>query len=427
MSDDASGFTSLPSVTKLTRLAIDPATGAQSITSLAANGVSLFGCPIGWVGGNTQACGTAQTAGTIVVDNGSTTDGYYTFSSKTTDVARNAAPQLTMTFLVDRAAPTMGSIAVPASITGGASALFATSAQDFELVAGAVTAGGDLANYDFTLSYPSSPSGNPATANCAPGAAGTCFPIRSPNTVPVQQLNTPFSGTLKPAASFSLNVPFFIRNVATTTAAGAGNTCGAGQCAPQNNGVLPNQIAARTYDAASNPSVVNPATGAGFSNIAAATINTTPAVTNYTAPQANTATFTSFSETNAVANVSNCPAAGCAGGAAPANATSLTLTASATGTEGPAFQFLNPFTQVQFYYFDTVSNEWILIGAASAPIVTDNAGLTARTFSWSLNAPFTPPKTLGSGTTLKIIAVGVNSAGDALASPVNANTTLTNP
>jgi len=406
MSDDASGFTALPSVSKLTRLAIDPATAAQSLTGLLANGSTLFGCPIGWNGG-AGACGTTQTGGTFLVDNGSGVDGYYTLVSKTTDVARNAAPILTRSFVIDRVAPTMGSIAVPSSVTGGASASFATSATDNL----------DLINYDYTLTYPSAPSGDPATANCAPAAAGTCFPIRSPNTVTGQQINTAFSGTLKPNASFTLNVPFFIRNVATTTAGGA----------PQNNGVLPTTIAARSYDAAANPSVVTPATGSGFSNIAAAAINTTPAVTNYTAPQPNTATFTTFTETNAVANISNCPAAGCAGGAAPANATSVTLTASAVGTEGAAFQFLNPFTQIQFYYFDTVSNEFILIGSAIAPIVTDNAGLTARTFTWTLTTAFTPPKTLGSGVTLKLIAVGVNSAGDALASAVNANNTLTNP
>ncbi|MEP6493993.1 MAG: hypothetical protein ABJF01_15025, partial [bacterium] len=91
------------------------------------------------------------------------------------------------------------------------------------------------------------------------------------------------------------------------------------------------------------------------------------------------------------------------------------------------FQFINPFTQVQFYYFDNVTNEYVLIGAAVAPVVTDNATVTVRTFTWTLTTAFDPPASLTTPGTLKIIAIGVNALGDGLATAVNANVNLTNP
>jgi hypothetical protein len=257
---------------------------------------------------------------------------------------------------------------------------------------------------DYTLSYATTPVG-----------AALPLSIRSqPQSI---QNSVAFDNTLITAASFSIVVPSFIRMVATTTAGGA----------PQNNGVLAGSIAARAYDGADNPSLPEVQTISG-----AAIVQTNP--TNYAAVQAGGGTLTNFAVSNAAANVSNCPAAGCAGGAAPANATSVTLTAIAQGTESagtPAFQVSNPFSSVQFYYLDTgyagATNEWILIGSAVAPSVTDNGAQTVRTFTWTLGTAFDPPAALAGGTTLKVIAVGVNAAGDALASAVNVNITLTNP
>ena len=183
--------------------------------------------------------------------------------------------------------------------------------------------------------------------------------------------------------------------------------------------LLPASIAVRAQDAAGNVSLP------GTAPIAPANV-----------PQANHTDFTvaptganplatmlTFKVGNAVANISNCPATGCAGNAPAANPTSVTLTAVATGNEGATFQFINPFTQVQFYYLDTVLNEYILIGTAVAPVVTDNSPPTIRTFTWTLTTAFDPPAALGSGTTLKLVAVGVAANGDALASQVNANIT----
>jgi len=388
-SDNASGFSTTPLLTTLTRLAIDPTTGAASTTSTA------FGCPIGFsANAGTCAIGNTAAAGQISADAGSATgassgiDGYYTYTAQIIDVARNTGNTVTRRVVVDRQAPVMGGIAVPATVNGGQSASFATSATDNL----------DLIQTNYTLSYPTTPANGAQPLN-----------IRANG----QPVGVAFDNVLTTSASFSLNVPFFIRSVATTTAAGA----------PQANAAAPNQIAVRVYDAANNQS--NP----GVSPINAANVpQTNP--TNYTALQANGASFSTFQVSNAATNVSNCPAAGCTGGAAPANAQTVTLSATATGTEGANFQFLNPFTQVQFYYLDAgyagASNEWILIGSTSGPQVTDNVNQTVRTFTWTLAAPFDPPASLPAGA-LNVIAVGVNASGDALASANSTAITLTNP
>ena len=422
--DNASGFSATPIITMVTRLAINPATGVAS--NAAGNFNNTFACPTG-LSQNvcvTTALGFSNPAtdGVVTLDGtaaapGCAGCGYYTWSQTPLDRARNAATTVTGTatptiagafaagapgyrqVVVDQQAPVAGGIAVPASITGGSSASFATNATDNL----------DLINTDYTLTYAANPVGNVAP--------GVNLPIRA--TGPA--IGVAFDNVLTTTSSFNLAVPFFIRSVATTTAANA----------PQNNGGagLPTSIAMRAYDAAGNPSVVTPATNTGFSAIGAANVPQTNH-TDYTVapPGANAgATMISFNVSNAAANISNCPAAGCAGNAAPANPTSVSLTAVATGNEGANFQFLNPFSQVQFYYFDTVTGEYILIGSAVAPLVSDNATVTVRTFTWTLSPAFDPPASLGSGVTLKVIALGVNALGDGLATQVNAAISLTNP
>jgi len=310
------------------------------------------------------------------------------------DLARNAAPTMTRNVVIDQLAPTVGGIQVPASIVGGSAASFATSAIDNL----------DLISSNYTLTYSAVPANSGLTALNIRAAGPT--------------LGVAFDNVLTTAASFSVNVPFFIRSVATTTAGGA----------PQNNGGagIPTQIGVRAYDAANNPSptstaAINPA------NVP----QTNP--TNFTAAPAGAnpaATMISFQVSNAATPISNCPAAGCAGGVAPANPTTINLTATATGNEAATYQFINPFTQVQFYYYDGgyagAPGEWVLIGAAVAPVVTDNNPPTIRTFTWTLPA-FDPPAILGTGVPLNVIAIGVNAAGDGLVSANNTVITLTNP
>jgi Big-like domain-containing protein len=353
ISDDASGFSATPVLTKLTRL---NTSGGQT-------------CVIG-SGGSCTAVASAVSG--IAADNATGTDGYYTYTATVVDLAQNAAPTLTRVALVDRAAPTMGGIAVPATITGGASAAFATSAVDNV----------DLVKVNYSLTYPA-------------------IVIRSP----APDIGVAFDNTLTTSSSFSLTVPSFIRSVAVTN----------GTNQPQAGGTAPTQIAVRVIDAAGNPS--NP----GVAPIAAANVPLT-SLTNFSALQSNGATFSTFAVTNAATNISNGPTT------PAANPTTVALVAQATGNEQvgpPAFQFLNPFTQVQFYYQDPVSTEWLFIGSTTAPVVTDNPAATVRTFTWTFSG-WDPPASLPLGA-VNVVALGVNAAGDALLSQTNANITLTNP
>ena len=110
--------------------------------------------------------------------------------------------------------------------------------------------------------------------------------------------------------------------------------------------------------------------------------------------------------------VSQCP-----GACTPTHATTVTLSARAKGTESstaPAFQFLNPFPAgVSFYYEDPTTTEWILIGTVPSPSVSDNAAATVRAFTWTFGS-WDPPAGLVAPLTVNIVAIGVNSVGDAL-------------
>jgi hypothetical protein len=381
LTDDASGFTATPLLATVTRLAINNAAGGTGVASTPTDG-NGFGCPIGFdANGN---CSGALAGTSISADVGSGIDGYYTFTLIARDLARNAAPALVRTVVVDRQAPTVGGVAVPATVIGGQQASFATSATDNL----------DLVSSDNSLAY-----------NVTPSGSAQSLTIRSAG----QAIGTAFDNVLTTSASYNVSVPFFIRNVQTTTAGGA----------PQAGAGTAQSITVRATDAGGNSAssgavVINPA------NVPQSN------ATQYSNAQASGSQFQSFMVTNTAANVSNCPAAGCAGSATAANSSVVTLTAAASGTNStaPVFQFQNPFSQVQFYYQDPTTNEYFFIGSATAPTVTDNGTATVRTFTWSLS--FDPPASLGTGT-LRVIAIGVNNSGDALVTPVNTATTLTNP
>jgi len=390
LSDDASGFSGTPITTMVQRLAIAPN------TTTAASFNSTFGCPSGL--DNNNVCSTTSTPQTVRGDasgvgsytptadaSGCVGCGYFFYTQTPLDLARNAAPTMTRNVVIDFLPPTVGGIQVPAALTGGASASFATSAVDNL----------DLISSNYTLTY----------AQVATGSGQTSLNIRAAGPA----LGVAFDNVLTTAASFSVATNFFIRSISSTTAAGA----------PQNNPGLPNQIGVRAYDAANNPSATSNAV------IAPANVPQTNPTNFAAAPATNPlGIMRTFQVSNAAASVSNAPA-----GTTPVNPTTVALTATATGDEGTTFQFINPFTQVQFYYFDsgyaTASNEWVLIGSAVAPVVTDNSTITTRTFTWTFPG-FDPPAALPAGS-LYVIAIGLNAAGDGLVSAVNGNITLTNP
>jgi len=148
---------------------VNPATGAAS--NAAGNFNNAFACPSGL--DNNGNCTTTSAGfalagnfGVVTLDGTTTAPGcagcgYYTYSQTPLDLARNAATTITGTatptitgasstsasgfrqVVIDQQAPSMGGIAVPASITGGSSASFATNAQDNL----------DIISSDYTLTY----------------------------------------------------------------------------------------------------------------------------------------------------------------------------------------------------------------------------------------------------------------------------------
>jgi hypothetical protein len=360
------------------------------------NASNAAACVIGVGNSCTPA---AASISPVPANGGSTANGYYTYTASVMDLATNTTALPARTVLIDKTAPAMGGISIPSTIAGGSNVNFNTSATD-DL---------DLVSSDFTLAYPVTPTGG-----------GAALAIRAPGP----SLGAAFDATLTTSSSFSYNVPFFVRTIATTDAAGTpGGTATA---------KTPNQFTGRVYDAAGNPSA--PSSSAIAPN-AVPTAN----LTDFTAPQTTPvgAQFCGivacggvpgWAITNAATSVSNCPASGCTGGAAAANATSVVLTAKASGNEQagpPAFQFSNPFPNgVSFYYLDPASSEWVLAGSAGAPTVSDNVSATVRTLTYSFT--FDPPASLGTGG-IQLIAVGANARGDALVTPANLNITLTNP
>lgn len=373
-SDDASGFSLTPVAATLRRLAVVGT--AQATVCVIGSGSACDAVPraLQTIAADANALGAS-----------SGIDGYYTLTATISDFALNAAATLTRTALVDRAPPVMGGVSVPATLVGGTNVQFAATVADNV----------DLAASDFTLVYAIAPA--------------TGFPVLSLR-LPGPALGTPFSNTLTPTASFNYTASNFIRALSPTT---SGNV-------PQNVGIVPNIVIGRAFDAANNESptasaVIDPARVPQGPPLAAPH-------TDFTVSQANGAQFLTFRISNVATKVSNC--APCAGGAA--NPTSVTLIAEATGTEqGASAQFANPFAQVQFYYLNAATSTWSFIGAASTPAVAENGAQTVRTLTWSLPG-FDPPVSIGTGP-LTIVAIGVNTAGDALVTVPNTSITLTNP
>ena len=100
------------------------------------------------------------------------------------------------------------------------------------------------------------------------------------------------------------------------------------------------------------------------------------------------------------------------------------------GSEGANFQFTNPFSQVQFYYFDTVTERVHpdRYGHRAGRDGQPGRDGSARSRTRSTRRSTRRRRSAGGRSTpQRVIAVGVNASGDALASRVNANITLTNP
>jgi len=329
-------------------------------------------------------------AGAGIPANAAGVSGYVTTRVVPADQAGNTTTPITTQIVEDAANPTAGPIDAPTTLTGGSSATFPAAATDnLDVVAGMVAL--HYNTVGMILEYPQVGG---------PGAAFDNVLTTSGNVAPV--------------------VPVFIRNLGTAPGAGQPTTAVAANA--------PDSIYVSAIDEVGRVGSTN---NVLLTNL---TSFTQPSNTGSANPFATT--FTGGFIVNASAGVvSDCPAAGCAGGAAAANPTSTVLTATAAGTSGT---FTNPFANVQFWYQVGGAGPWFLAGTATS-FTSRDTGPSGQRF-WDYTLTWTPPKSTqpsivtgnvnsltGCPLNVTVRAIGITSSGDGLLSSNTQPITLTNP
>jgi hypothetical protein len=310
------------------------------------------------------------------------TNAYYTTTSTVDDQAGNQAPDVSSRFLYDVTLPVTGGISFPGFVTGGVSTQFSAPVNDNIAVASGI----------FNLTY-----------------AGFAQAFQ----FPAQTTGVAFGGFLT-STTVQLNTPLMrlIQQPAGGTCAAPGPIPGAGALANIGVSLVATDLANNTSAPAQTGTVT------------AGQINTTPALTSYSA-----STMTSW----LVSSIATCaPGTTLVSRALPgvtaANPTSVTVSAVAVGPTGT---FNNPFTsRVDFWVQNAAGpGTWRYIGTAFTPAVTDNLVNRFWTFSvvWTPDAYTAPFASAPGAYPVNIIAIGVNIAGDALATAAHTGFSVTNP
>jgi len=241
-----------------------------------------------------------------------------------------------------------------------------------------------------------------------------------------------FDNVLTNSTTVTPAIPNFIRNlqVGTTSAApvataAGGNVTGVSVTAlgaAGNTGTLPVTFTTGVPQlAAGATSTFGPGGGTNAGNCLVGTTNTCPSVSGWAI------------QTPTNSNVSNCVNDACLSGTTSVPATqptSITLTVTAQGTTAI---YTNPFQTgtVEFWYRPTGNAVWYLIGNAGPGSSRDTGagGFRFWDFAVTFNPPnFTPDQVALTtpGMTIEVMAIGVNSAGDAIATaPITL--TIANP
>lgn len=359
----------------------------------AANALPVFD-PTGAQIGTCSPAAFDLTGGTTVSANLSGVEAYAKTIIIIDDQAANSVTALTRTVAEDATNPTAGQIQGPTTIAQGGGPITFTAAATDNL---------DAVNGTLQLNYPT-----PVMLLQYPTVTGPGIGFDNVLTT---------TGNIAPVATV------FIRNLANAPAQGSATRPTSATAAN-----APSTITVGTLDEVNRVGTAGPTAITTFSAITQPT-NTTTA--NPFAAEFTNGFFISGAST---ATVSDCPTAGCAGGAAPANPTTVTLTATASGTSGI---FNNPFATVQFWYQVNGAGAWFLAGTASGASSRDTGATGFRFWDYTLTG-FTPPKSspidistgtstvLTGGANLTFRAIGITGTGDGLVSnsqPV----TLTNP
>jgi hypothetical protein len=318
-----------------------------------------------------NATGGAFSAGLagVNVDPGATNvEAYYVLTIFAEDGAANPAASITRTYLYDITAPT-GPFSIPvATASAGQSNIYTSTAADNL----------DVASTAWAFAY--------AQLAVAPGAAGATILLPSTTFGSFASFTT--------TAASSANYPLFRALANNAGGVPAWGTAGS----------LTSVSHIITDRAPLTTTVTNAIPGANLPTI--------PAADPYA-----TAGFagTGFSVTNAAVNVD------ISGNGVSPTLNSVNITATAVGTVNV---MPNPFSRVDFFVYDGVTNTYRLLGSATAPTVVDNA--VNRVYTWTVNwdpgtvGTYNNPAAAG---VQQIIAIGWNSTFDAVRTAANANIT----
>jgi hypothetical protein len=379
-----------------------PVIGTVTIRAPASAGVLTAAqlCPVGTVASGVctaSATGIAAVAFPNVSTSTIAADaivGYYTLTANSVDAAGNVSTGVATRVIGHDivSAPALTGSVFTTPITGGVVTFSATGSDNF-----------DLWNVGYTLTY----------------GGGLAGPLLYPSTV-INTFNAPtFVNTAVPV---NITINNFMRQIeAQTSACNAPLTTG--------GGFKPTTLTETMLDMGSQTS------GAIATAIPGGSVTTGVLYTAALAPQ--------LTATSIVNNgVTGCPAGAAvnapvyvsvsAGTVVAGTASPLSITLG-LDAYGPTATYIAPFASVNFYALVGANLE--LLGTASSPGLVDNGvALNGRkytySFSWTptkkspVSATTWPTATAGAcvaGTAVNIYAVGVNAAGDALVSPVNAN------
>jgi hypothetical protein len=361
---------------------MNPGIPVLATVSRRAQGVtppSALGCFFGPLNGAGTACTpTALPAGALPLKSTNTVSasvlpGYYTFAATAFDAAGNSTVLTPIVALYDGT----GAVAPTAPVVSSA-----VYAVPLNLAVASFTANAsdnlDIRDYQWTFTYGATMAGDPI------------------------QTNATVVNTYNAATFINTNVGLpFSSNTLIRTISEDGSTAwapGAATVLSSANVIVRDQGSQSTTSSTAIP--------AGTVNL------TTLPVTAWGALPGGTPTGWSIS--NAATNVSD-------GNTPPAsvNPLSVTLNADLTGATGV---FNTPFSRVDFYAFNAVSAQWVLIGSQAAVVTTDNGAVRQHRYSIS----WTPGTTFGLGA-INLRALGVAATGDAEATVTSANITVTHP
>jgi trimeric autotransporter adhesin len=330
------------------------------VERITTGGTTCFdtaGATISCTTGGNEANGTSS-IGNNVTWSTTGTQAYWRVTYFARDAAGNVSASTVLVTLIDTTAPTVGGIAGPSIVTGGASNVFTAAVSD---------------NLDLGDAVPFVTYGALATVEFPSQTLGSYF------------------GTLETSATATVTINPFIRSITPSggaaTRANLINFCVRDQAGVVDNMACPSANATvRTDDISTNVNADFALSGRGQTTFA-------------------------FPFSGAVNNATVCNgdnAGGTQSPACPTNPTSTTFTGAVSG----ATATFNPnFSAVNAYAVDPVSGRAKLLGAATVTI-SDN-GVT-RTFTYTFTWT---PTGLAAGT-YNVFLLGTNTLGDGLQSVV---------